>query len=94
VLHDLAFVAILRSLNERKKAQLSKYWTMQITINGQAHFFDDVSTLATLLVHLGVPQETGLAVAHNSTLITRNRLSEICLREGDRVEIIRATAGG
>ena len=66
---------------------------MKATINGEAREFETEITFAELLEHLGVTQ-SGIAVARNDQVLRRGSLAEERLCEGDRIEIIRAVAGG
>ncbi|HOF87512.1 MAG TPA: sulfur carrier protein ThiS [Armatimonadota bacterium] len=66
---------------------------MQITINGQPTACPDGDTIADLLARLDVPP-TGTAVARNDVVVRRALYAETALREGDRIEIIHAVAGG
>jgi sulfur carrier protein len=50
-------------------------------------------TIAQLLDELGTPQ-TGVAVARNDEIIRRSELEHETIAEGDRIEIIKAVAGG
>jgi thiamine biosynthesis protein ThiS len=49
--------------------------------------------VAELLVHLQAP-ERGIAVAKNDRVVRRAHFSVERVNEGDRVEIIKAVAGG
>jgi len=66
---------------------------MKATINGEAREFETELTFAELLDRLGVAQ-SGIAVARNDRVLRRGALGEERIREGDRIEIIRAVAGG
>lgn len=97
MLHGLAFVAIFRQDSSRADTRdrfIQLPYVMQLIINGQSQSFETVNSLKSLLTSLGIPDDRGVAVAHNSTVVGRDHLSEIHLQEGDHVEIIRATAGG
>ena len=71
---------------------------MQLHINGSPREVALRSatrvTLDRLLEALDVPCERGVAVAVNDEVIPRSMWHEAPIREGDRVEIIRATQGG
>ena len=66
---------------------------MTITVNGEARDVADGSTLDIILEALGVRRD-GTAVALNDGVVPRTRHAETTLREGDRLEIIVAVAGG
>ncbi|MBC5816107.1 MAG: sulfur carrier protein ThiS [Candidatus Eremiobacteraeota bacterium] len=66
---------------------------MKATINGEARELETGLTFAELLDQLGVSQ-SGIAVARNDQVLRRGALGEERIREGDRIEIIRAVAGG
>ncbi len=52
-------------------------------------------TVADLLRDLGLdPQRSGIAVALNDTVVPRSEWEERVLQPGDRVEVVRAVAGG
>ena len=64
-----------------------------ITVNGEARTIARGATLDALLESLGVRPD-GTAVALNDDVIPRARHAATPLREGDRLEIIVAVAGG
>jgi len=64
-----------------------------ITVNGEQQQIDEAATLLALLERHGVPS-VGSAVALNDDVVPRGRHAATPLREGDRVEIIVAVAGG
>ena len=66
---------------------------MTITLNGEPRDVDDGTTVAALLDALGVRAD-GTAVALNDGVVPRARHAAAPLREGDRLEIIVAVAGG
>lgn len=66
---------------------------MRVRVNGQDEALDDGVALAALLSRLGVRIDA-VAVALNQEVVPRGRLAETILREGDRVEIVRAVGGG
>jgi sulfur carrier protein len=66
---------------------------MTITVNGQAHEIPDDTTVASLLALLALPT-AGCAVARNDAVVPRSAHQTTILREGDRVEVIHAVAGG
>lgn len=66
---------------------------MTILVNGEMREAGDGATLASLLEAYGVRRD-GTAVALNDDVVPRTRHDETVLREGDRLEIIVAVAGG
>lgn len=66
---------------------------MKLTINGENREVPVAGNLTELLRHLEIEPD-GIAVARNDTVISRDRFEETPVEEGDRLEIIRAVAGG
>lgn len=66
---------------------------MKASINGEQHDLPEGLTVAALLAHVGAP-ERGIAVAKNDRVVRRAAFGEERVHEGDRIEIIRAVAGG
>ncbi|HEX3458673.1 MAG TPA: sulfur carrier protein ThiS [Candidatus Baltobacteraceae bacterium] len=66
---------------------------MKATINGENRDLPDELTVGRLLEMLGAPR-TGIAVACNDRVVRRDEYDRAPLREGDRIEIIKAVAGG
>jgi thiamine biosynthesis protein ThiS len=66
---------------------------MRMTINGEERVVDDGATIATLLAGLDLRRD-GIAVAVNDDVVPRTDHAARRLRDGDRVEIIVAVAGG
>jgi sulfur carrier protein len=66
---------------------------MKILVNGQEWEVRDDLTLAQLLAVLGTGP-TGIAIACNDEVVRRRSYGEHKLIAGDRVEIIKAVAGG
>jgi sulfur carrier protein len=64
-----------------------------IMVNGEARTVEGGVTLEALLASLGVRPD-GTAVALNEDVVPRARHAATALREGDRLEIIVAVAGG
>jgi sulfur carrier protein len=68
---------------------------MNLTINGKNEELEQVEKLGDLLRYLKITEdEKGFAVAINEEVVFRNSWQNSILRDGDRVEIIRATQGG
>lgn len=66
---------------------------MNIIINGKDNEIAEGSTVAQLLEKLQIPTG-GTAVACNDRVVRKALHKETVLQDGDRVEIIRAVAGG
>ncbi|HEY1428722.1 MAG TPA: sulfur carrier protein ThiS [Candidatus Tumulicola sp.] len=66
---------------------------MKTTVNGEVRELAAGSTLASLLVELGAPVN-GIAVAKNECVVRRADYASHVLSDGDRIEIIKAVAGG
>lgn len=64
-----------------------------IIANGKPRTVSDGATIADLLAELGWRPEW-VVVEHNGEPVERPRLSALRLAEGDRLEIVRAVAGG
>jgi sulfur carrier protein len=66
---------------------------MKATVNGTLTEVRDGATIADLLADLGA-QLSGVAVARNEHVVTRSTYAQERVAEGDRIEIIKAVAGG
>lgn len=66
---------------------------MNITVNNQPYHSEDRLSLSQLLADLAIKGQ-GIAVAVNEEIISRNLWEDHNLCDGDRVTVIRATAGG
>jgi sulfur carrier protein len=66
---------------------------VKATINGHLRDLPDELTVSALLELLGSPR-AGIAVARNDRVVRRSEYDADRLRDGDRVEIITAVAGG
>jgi sulfur carrier protein len=66
---------------------------VKATINGKPRELPDELTVGAMLELLGSPR-IGIAVARNDRVIRRAEYDTDRLRDGDRVEIIAAVAGG
>jgi len=67
--------------------------TETVLVNGEAIALEHEGTLGELLSRLGVKRE-GTAVALNDAVVPKGRIDVQPVRPGDRIEIIRAVAGG
>ena len=66
---------------------------MKATVNGEVRELPDGMTVQGLLAHIEAP-ERGIAVAKNDRVVRRTTFGQEIVRDGDRIEIIRAVAGG
>ncbi len=66
---------------------------MRAVVNGEDRQFEEPLTVGALLDRLGAPQ-SGVAVAKNDSVVARSRHDSELVEDGDRIEIIRAVAGG
>lgn len=66
---------------------------MKASINGEQIELPEGLTVAQLLARLQAP-ERGIAVAKNDRVVRRSAFEDERVSEGDRIEIIRAVAGG
>jgi sulfur carrier protein len=66
---------------------------VKATINGEVRDLPGEMSVGALLELLGSPL-TGVAVARNDRVVRRAEYDNDRVREGDRVEIIHAVAGG
>ena len=66
---------------------------MQIVVNGRPSQVADTTTLPELLETLGL-RIGSVVVEHNGTALLRSELAAALLADGDRLELIRAVAGG
>jgi thiamine biosynthesis protein ThiS len=64
-----------------------------LTINGKSRELQDEMLLPKLLEELGIDRRL-VAVAHNGDVIPRDSYDRVCVREGDKVEIVRMVGGG
>jgi sulfur carrier protein len=66
---------------------------VRVTANGEAVELDDGATVADLLHRLGLGARWVL-VERNGEPVRRAELAATALVEGDRLELVRAVAGG
>ena len=66
---------------------------MQIAVNGRATQVVDGTSLPALVEQLGL-RVGSVVVEPNGTALLRSELAAAVLAEGDRVELVRAVAGG
>ena len=67
---------------------------MRVEINGERRELAAAeATLAEVLTRLGI-EANGVAVACNGRVVRRGQYAQQRIAEGDRIEIVRAVAGG
>ena len=66
---------------------------MQVIVNGRASDVPDGTSLPELVESLGL-RIGSVVVEHNGTALLRSELAAVQLAEGDRLELVRAVAGG
>jgi sulfur carrier protein len=66
---------------------------VQIVVNGRPSQVVDGTSLTALVVGLGL-RVGSVLVEHNGTALLRSELPAAVLADGDRLELVRAVAGG
>ena len=66
---------------------------MQLTVNGRPADVAAGTTLPELIESLGL-RVGSVVVEHNGTALLRSELGAVELADGDRLELVRAVAGG
>lgn len=66
---------------------------MQLTVNGRPAQVPDGTDVAGLLAVYGL-QLGSVVVEHNGTALLRAEAAALVLSDGDRLELVRAVAGG
>ena len=66
---------------------------MQLVVNGAAKEIADGTTLSVLIESLGL-RVGSVVVEHNGTALLRSEVQAAALADGDRIELVRAVAGG
>jgi sulfur carrier protein len=64
-----------------------------LTVNGRERQVDDGMTLVELVESLGL-RVGSVVVEHNGTALLRSEVAAAQLADGDRLELVRAVAGG
>ena len=65
---------------------------MRLTINGDIISLDNIITVSDLIKHRGVHDK--IAIEINREIVPRSPFDTHPLRQGDRIEIVRAIGGG
>lgn len=66
---------------------------MKLTVNGKPVELPDGSTVAALILHLGV-EPARVAIERNQDVVPRRTWAEAALADGDQVEIVTFVGGG
>jgi len=66
---------------------------VRLVVNGAARDVEAGTTLPVLLSSLGL-QVGSVVVEHNGTALLRSEVPAATLADGDRLELVRAVAGG
>jgi sulfur carrier protein len=66
---------------------------VQVVVNGAVRDLAGGTTLPALIEALGL-RVGSVVVEHNGTALLRSEVQAAVLAEGDRVELVRAVAGG
>jgi sulfur carrier protein len=68
---------------------------MNVVLNGERRDLDEGATVRAAVTATGAPSEgRGVAVALDGEVVPRRRWDDVALREGQRVEVVRAVQGG
>jgi sulfur carrier protein len=66
---------------------------MRVTLNGADRELPDGTGLVTLIEQLGL-RPGSVVVERNGEALVRSELDAVTLADGDRLELVRAVAGG
>jgi len=66
---------------------------MRLTVNGEEKDYPGVSTLGSLVEHLGLKADR-LAIELNHEIVPRSQWGATALSEADRLEIVHFVGGG
>jgi sulfur carrier protein len=66
---------------------------MRVTVNGGDRELPEGTGLVALLEQLGL-RPGSVVVEHNGDALVRSELDAVVLADGDRLELVRAVAGG
>jgi sulfur carrier protein len=67
---------------------------MNVFVNNEQRVIETQKTIHDLLADLSINGSRGIAVAVNNEVIPKTTWSDFCIRENDRVTVIKATQGG
>lgn len=66
---------------------------MTVQVNGEPRELREARDVAAMVAEFGLPAPT-LLIEHNGMALTRSEWAATPLNEGDRLELLRVTAGG
>jgi thiamine biosynthesis protein ThiS len=66
---------------------------MRVTVNGESRELARSRTVSDLVEELGLPAPA-LLIEHNGVALVRSEWTQVVLADGDRLELLRVTAGG
>jgi len=67
---------------------------IEIIFNGEPRKIEPETTVQRFLISLNLNSKNGLAIALNHQVLSKDLYRETIISEGDKLEIIHATAGG
>lgn len=68
---------------------------MEIKLNGENKRLEASQTIAMLVQEItGSPEQRGVAVARNGSVVPRTEWPRSNIEDGDEIEIVRAVQGG
>ncbi|HEX3010197.1 MAG TPA: sulfur carrier protein ThiS [Bacteroidales bacterium] len=67
---------------------------MQVTINNNKYEIQEGTTLNNVLTIIGIQSDAGIALAVNSSVVTRTDWENYRLSNNDAILVIRAIQGG
>ncbi|MQF82710.1 sulfur carrier protein ThiS [SAR202 cluster bacterium AD-802-E10_MRT_200m] len=70
-----------------------KQLILNVTINGELRQFSKEILLPELLKNLGV-NERFIAIAYNGSVLRREEIGSVTLKDGDILELVRPVGGG
>ena len=67
---------------------------MQVKINNKSYSINSNQSIVESLTELGLFSETGIAIAVNQKVISKDVWKETLIKNGDEILVIKATQGG
>lgn len=67
---------------------------MQVKINNKSYSINSNQSIVESLTELGLFSETGIAIAVNQKVISKDVWKETLIKDGDEILVIKATQGG
>jgi sulfur carrier protein len=65
-----------------------------VTLNGERHELHEPATVEVAVLAAGAPDGRGVAVAVDGEVVPRGQWATTEVREGQKVEVLRAVQGG